>query len=131
MLNVLVAAMIGSVTLNASAQQGISLTSREIAIKRKADALKPHAKISVILLNGPEQFGAYISNDTDSLTFQDVDRKTEATVKYSDIKKLKEGYGGYNSFQHRHTDRSKAIVVAVIVLGVLGGLIAAATMAKN
>jgi len=127
---ILVVALASTVALTAAAQQ-IPVTGRDAAIKRKADALKPQAKITVILLSGGEEFGSFISNDSRGITFLDVDRGAQVVLNYSDVKKIKDGYGGRNSITQRHTDHTKAVVVTVVVLGALGGLIAAATAARN
>jgi len=90
-----------------------------------------NAPISVIPLHGPEEFGVFLSRDQEGFTFRDIDSKIDVTMKYSEVRKLKNGYGGYNSIKGRHTDRTKAIVVTVAVLGALGVLIGAAAAAKN
>ena len=73
----------------------------------------------------------FLSRDQEGFTFRDIDSKIDVTMKYSEVRKLKNGYGGYNSIKGRHTDRTKAIVVTVAVLGALGALIGAAAAAKN
>ena len=116
--------------VTADAQQVPVLSKSAQAIKRKADGLTPSSPISVVPVHGEEEFGEFISRDQESLTFHDIDRKIDVTFKYSEIRKLKSGYGG-PSASGRHTDRKKAIVIAVIVVGVLGALIAAAAAARN
>lgn len=60
-----------------------------------------------------------------------MDRKTEVTLKYAEVRRIKDGYGGYNSVRGRHTNRTKTIVIVVAVAGALGALIGAAASAKN
>jgi hypothetical protein len=123
--------LIASVALSSSAQQGPTLSKKAEAIKRKVDSLAPQAPISVIPVQGPEQFGRFLSKDEEGFTFRDVDRNIDVTHKYADVRKVKKGYGGYNSAQGRHTDHTKGIVISAIVIGALGALIGAAAAAKN
>ncbi len=120
-----------AVAMTAGAQNPPTLSKKAEMIKRKADALSPHSPITVILLHGTEEFGEFLSNDQEGFTFQDIDRKTDVTLKYAEVRKLKNGYGGYNSARGRHTDHTKVIIVTVAVLGALGALIGAAAAAKN
>jgi hypothetical protein len=117
--------------LSSSAQLGPSLSRKTEAIKRKVDSLAPHAPISVIPVQGPEQFGEFLSKDQEGFTFRDVDRNIDVTCKYSEVRKVKDGYGGYNSAQGRHTDHTKGIVVGAIVIDALGALIGAAAAARD
>src|ERR1700757_2812446 len=107
--------LIATLALTASAQQVPNLSKKAEVIKRKADSLAPHSRISVITIDGDEEFGEFLSNDQEGFTFQDVDRKTDVTLKYSEVPKLKKGYGGYNSAAGRHTDRTRALVVTAVV----------------
>ena len=93
--------------------------------------LSPETHITVIPLQGEEEFGKFVSSTDADFTFFDVDRKSNVTLRYSTVRKIKEGYGGYNSFQHRHTDRTRGLIVVAVAIGVLGGLIAAVAVAKN
>ncbi len=125
------ALLIVSIPLTTSAQQASGLSKQAAGIKRVADKLSPGSRISVIPFQGAERFGEFISNNSESFTFHDVDDKTEVTLKYFEARKLKRGYGGYNSFSGKHTDRKRATIAVVVVLGVIGGVIAAAAMAKD
>ena len=123
--------LIWLVTLTSSAQQAAPLSKQAAAIKRKADTLTPRAPISVIPIHAEEEYGNFVSGNAEGFTFYDVDRKTEVTLKYADVRKIKDGYGGYNSIRGRHTDRTKAIIVVVAVTVALGALIGAVAAAKN
>jgi hypothetical protein len=113
------------------AQQGGINPKQAAKVKRKVETLAPNAPISVIPERSREEYGRFLSSDADSFTFYDIDLKSEVTLKYVDVRKVKNGYGGYNSIQNRHTDRTKAVIVVIALVGALGGLIAAAASAKN
>ena len=84
----------------------------------------------MIEIGAPEEFGTFLSSSDESFVFYDVDRKANVTLKYRDVKKIKDGYGGYNSVRGRHTDHTKAIVITLGVVGALGAIIGAAAAAK-
>lgn len=125
------ALLIVAVAMTASAQQSPTLSDRAKMIKRKADSLSPRSPISVIPIHGSEEFGDFLSNDQEGFTFQDIDRRTEVTLRYTEVRKLKKGHGGYNFTRSRHTDRTTGIIVTAVVLGALGGIIWAAAAARN
>jgi hypothetical protein len=127
----LAALLILTMAWTSNAQQAHSLPPRAAAIKHKADTLVRDAKISVIPTQGQEEFGTFLSNDPESFTFFDVGSKAQVTLKYIEVKKLKDGYGGYNSIQQRHTDHTKAMIVAIAAVGVLGALLIAVATAKD
>jgi hypothetical protein len=130
-LRLLAGLLISVLALTTSAQQVAPLSKKAAEVKHKAETLSPHSAISVIPIHGEEEYGNFLSSGTDELTFYDIDRKTEVTLKYAEIRKIKDGYGGYNSVRGRHTDRTKVAIVVVAVAGALGALIGAAASAKN
>jgi hypothetical protein len=117
-------------TLTSFGQPGAPLPKRAAAVKHKVEALAPDAPVNVIPVQAEEEYGRFVSSDEQGFTFYDVDRKTNVTMRYLDVKKVKEGYGGYNSVRGRHTDHTRALVVTLIVVGVLGGVIGAAAAAQ-
>jgi hypothetical protein len=116
--------------ITSGAQLASPLSRKAAAIKRKADHLSPRAPISVVRLDADEEFGTFISSDQESFTFYDIDRKADVTLKYETAKKIKDGYGGYNSAVRRHVDRRKSLIVAAVVAGGLVVLIVAAAAAR-
>ena len=123
--------LIVSMGVTSSAQQVPVLSKRASAAKRTADKLVVNAPISVIRTQGTEQYGKFQSGNEEGFIFYDVDLNANVTLRYEEVRKIKNGYGGSNSLRHRHTDRTKTIIIVVAVLGALGGIIAAAASAKN
>jgi hypothetical protein len=113
-----------------SAQQVAPLPKTAAALRRKVGTLTPHAPISVIRVHAEEEYGNFMSSDQEGFTFYDVDRKADVTLKYIDVRKIRDGYGGYNSFGKKHTDHTKAIIIGAVVMGGLVALIAAAAVAN-
>lgn len=123
--------LILALAATSGAQQMPALSKREAAVKLKADHLAPGAPISIVRSHAQEEFGTFISNNRDGLTFHDMDQKVDVTLRYADVRKIKDGYGGYNSIKGRHTDHTKALIVIAVVAVALGALIGAAVAAKN
>ena len=128
---ILAALLISSLALTSSAQQVTPLSKKAAEVKRKADTLSLHSPMSVIPKQGEEEYGNFLSSDAEGFTFYDVDRKTEVSFKYVDVRKIKAGYGGYNSIRGKHTDQTKTIIIVVAVVGAIGALIGLAASAKN
>ena len=118
-------------TVTSSAQQSTPPSRQEVAVRARVARLSPETQITVIPLQVAEEFGEFVSSTDADFTFFHVDRKSNVTLQYSTVRKIKEGYCGYNSFQHRHTDRTRGLIVVAVAIGVLGGLIAAVAVAKN
>jgi hypothetical protein len=127
----LAAVLIICLAVTASAQNRPNISKKAEAVKHKAESLTVNTPISVVPLQGAEEYGVFLSRDQEGFTFRDVDRKIDVTMKYSEVRKLKSGYGGYNSVQGKHTDRTKAVIITVAVLGALGALISAVAAAKD
>lgn len=115
----------------ADAQQPASPSKTATKVKAKVETLASQAHISVIPAQGEEEFGAFVSSDADGFTFYDVDRKTDVSFRYEDVRKVKDGYGGYNHLRRRHTDRTKALVAGAVVVGALVALIVAVALARD
>jgi len=126
----IVCILITGTTVTSVAQQAPATSKTAAAVKHKVEGLSPQAHITVIRTGAPEEFGDFVSHDQDGFTFYDVDQKQSVTLRYDEVKKVKDGYGGYNSIRGRHTDRSKGLIVALVLAGVLGALIGAAATAK-
>lgn len=116
--------------VSSNAQQSTSLSKQVLAVRKKVESLPPQAHISVIRIGAPEEFGNFISSNQEGFTFYDVDQKSDITLKYEQVRKVKEGYGGYNSIRGRHTDSTKQLIVLIAVAGALGALIGAVAAEK-
>lgn len=103
-----------------------TLSPKAEVIRHQVEQLSPGAKISVIPYQGRKEFGTYLSSDPESFTFHDVDTKADMTLRYEDVKHIRNGYGGYNSIARRHTDRTRSLIIGVVVIGALIGLVFAA-----
>ncbi len=108
------------------AQQQPVLAPREAALKVEADRLLPGAPIRVRGLQAPEQYGVFVSNDPQGLTYYSVLVDRNVTVAYADVKQIKEGRGGFDPNTGKHKSHREAIIITAVVTvvlvgGVLGG----------
>jgi hypothetical protein len=85
--------------------------------------MSPNSKISIISAQNRERYGTLNSAADLSFSFHDIDDKTDLTLSYEDVAKVRAGYGGYNSVTHRHTDHTHALIIGGIVVAGLIGLI--------
>jgi len=120
-----------TLALPGNAKPGDQPTKRMNAARRIVTALAPHARISVVRIQAPEEYGEFLSSNRDGFTFFDVDRKIDVTLTYEEVRKVKRGYGGYNWLSHTHTDRTKGFIAMGVVAGLLIGLIAVVAASPN
>ena len=125
-----VAVLLIATTVIAGAQQTPNLSKKAQEIKHTIDNLAPHSPIRVIPVQGVDEFGEFLSNDQDGFTFRDIDRNSDVTLRYAEVRKVKSDYK-HNSARGRHSHRRGDIIVIALLLGALGGAIAAAATASN
>ena len=114
----------------AFSQSSPVLSKQAAAVKQKASRLAPQSPISVVRFDAEEEYGRFVSSDPESFTFYDIDQKINVTLTYQTVKKLKDGYGGYNHATQRHVDRRRNAIIAAVVVGGLAVLIGAAAASK-
>lgn len=122
--------LVFGLSISALAQTPPPLSKRAREIKTKVSTLSPQARISVVPKQGEEEFGLFLSSEPEQFSFYDIDRKTNVTLKYEEVRKIKDEYGGYNHLRGRHTDHTKAVVVGIVLAGVLLALIVGAAHAS-
>ena len=68
----------------------------------------------------PSYHGDLLDARDDSFSLYEVDERQTLTIAYEDVKKIRRGYGGYNSISGRHVD---PLHNRIAVIAVLGGLV--------
>lgn len=117
-------------TVTSFAQQTQPLSKSGMAAKQKIESLDPQSHITVVPAGASKEYGNLLSHDQETFTFYNVDQKQNVTLRYDDVKKIKNGYGGYNHFVGRHTDPTRRIVYILVFAGVLGAVVVAAAASK-
>jgi len=94
-----------ALTVSATAQQAplasVALSKRAEKVKTAIGKLRPGDKLSVIPAAGPEEY----------------DTNADVAFRFEDVRKVRDGYGGYNSFAHKHVDRTRSRIAVACVLG--------------
>lgn len=87
-------------------------------IKWKLSSLGIASRVTIVLNNGNERYGSLERIDEDSFELAEVDLKQVFTVSYSEVKKVREGYGNTNQFTGKRWNPiwAKISLVAVIVM---------------
>ncbi len=90
-------------------------------IKWKLRSLGIASRVTIMLNNGNERYGSIERIDEDSFQIAEVDLKQVFTVSYSEVKKVREGYGKPNQFTGKRWNPiwAKISLVAVIVMFVV------------
>jgi len=103
---------------SASARPPAKPDRRVEQIKGKLRSLGIASRVTVMLNNGNERYGSIELLDEDSFQLAEVDLKQVFTVAYSDVKKVREGYGNTNQFTGKRWNPiwAKISLVAVIVM---------------
>lgn len=87
-------------------------------IKGKLRSLGIASRVTIVLNNGNERYGSLERIGEDSFELAEVDLKQVFTVSYSEVKKVREGYGNPNQFTGKRWNPiwAKISLVAVIVM---------------
>src|SRR6185437_14062043 len=90
-------------------------------IKSRLRSLGIASRVTVMLNNGNERYGSVERLDEDSFQLAEVDMKQVFTVAYSDVKRVREGYGNTNQFTGKRWNPiwAKISLAAVSVIFVL------------
>lgn len=78
-----------------------------------ADSLSTHAQITVVQAHAPKNYGTFISSDETGFTFYDIDKNSEVTLKYEDVRKIMDGYGGRSSSSGGRMPTGKKVLITV------------------
>jgi hypothetical protein len=95
-------------------------------IKQKAEALGVASRVTVVLRNGNEYYGGISQIGDDSFELSEIDLKKEITIAYTDVKKIRSGFGNPNKFNGKrwhpgwHIAAAAAAAGSFVVLLILG-----------
>jgi hypothetical protein len=96
------------------------LTPAAAKIALKVDQLGVGHTVTVIMNNSREYYGAISGIDSRGFQIAEVDQKQTLNLDYSDVKKIRKGYGGRNLITGKRANPNNSW----IGLAVLGGLLA-------
>jgi hypothetical protein len=80
------------------------------------------ANVTVILPSGKEYYGAISKIESASFEIAEVDLKRTIAFDYKDVKKVRKGYGGWNSVAGKRVNPRTSLIVGIVVVGGLIGM---------
>ena len=102
-------------------QAGAPLSPSAVKIRNAIRSLPPGQELTVLMKGKPSYHGDLREPRDDSFSLYEVDERQTLTIAYEDVKKIRRGYGGYNSVSGRHVDPLHS---RIAVIALLGGLVA-------
>jgi len=90
-------------------------------IRQQVGKIGVLGNVTVSIVNGPEYYGSISRIGADDFSIHEVDQRREIVVRYSEVRRVREGYGTTRNIRgQRIHPRTKLIVT----LAVVGGLLA-------
>jgi hypothetical protein len=116
----------------AQGQQGRApLSPSAVKIRAAIRSLPPGQEVTILMKGRPSYHGELREASDCSFSLYEVDEKRTLPIGYEDVKKVRRGYGGYNSVSGRHVDPLHSRIVFIAVLGALVAAVVAVALAKN
>jgi len=100
-------------------------------MRRKVLDLGVGHRVTVILKNGNEYYGAIGESKTESFDVLEVDLNQTINIPYTDVKKIRSGFGDPNKFNGKRWNPAWHIVALLVVVGVTVALVAAGSNARD
>jgi hypothetical protein len=94
-------------------------------------SLSAGAEVTLLMKGKPEYHGDLRDSGERSFSLYEVDEKQTITIQYEDVKKVRLGYGGYNSVAGRHVDPARSRIVVIAVVAGLVVIVALVVHAKS
>ena len=112
-------------------QANLPLSPGAQKIRDKVRSLSTGAEVTLLMKGKPEYHGDLRESSERSFSLYEVDEKQTLTIQYEDVKKVRLGYGGYNSVAGRHVDPARSRIAVIAVLAGLVVIVALVVHAKD
>ena len=112
-------------------QANLPLSPGAQKIHDEVRSLSVGAEVTLLMKGKPEYHGDLRESGERSFSLYEVDEKQTLTIQYEDVKKVRLGYGGYNSVAGRHVDPARSRIAVVAVLAGLVVIVALVVHAKD
>ena len=112
-------------------QRGVLLSPPAVKIRAAIRSLPLGQEVTVLMKGKPSYHGDLREAGDSSFSLYEVDEKRTLTIGYEDVKKVRRGYGGYNSVIGRHLDPLHSRIAVIAVLGSLVAIVVAVALAKS
>lgn len=113
------------------AQQTGPLSPQAVTVRDKIRSLPAGRKVTILMKRRHSYHGDLQKADEMSFSMYEVDQQRVVTIRYEDVKKVRRGYGGYNSVCGCHVDPLRSRIAAIAVGAVLLGILIAVAAAKG
>jgi hypothetical protein len=90
-------------------------------IHRQVDRIGVLGNVTVSMVGGAEYYGAVNRIGADDFSINEVDQRREITLRYSDVKRVRAGYGTTRNIRGQRIHPHTRLIVG---LAVVGGLLA-------
>lgn len=100
-------------------------------IRTAIRSLSPGAAVTILMKGRPSYHGDLVETSDRSFLLYEVDARRTLTVQYEDVKKIRRGYGGYNSISGRHVDPLHRRIAVIAIAGALVAIVLAVALAKD
>lgn len=100
-------------------------------IKQKVAELGIGNRVTVVLRNGNEYYGAITEACGESFEVSEIDLNQKITIAYSEVKKVRSGFGNPNPYNGRRWHPGWHIAALVAVVGTTIALIVAGAAASR
>jgi hypothetical protein len=95
-------------------------TAQADKIREQVGKIGVLGNITVNLRSGPEYYGSVSRIDTDDFSINEVDQRREITLRFSEVKRVRAGYGSTRNIRGaRIHPRTRWIVMLAVVGGLL------------
>ncbi len=111
----------GFLTMMLFAGAAVGQGAQAAKIRQQVGKIGVLGNVTVSIVNGPEYHGSISRIGADDFSINEVDQRREIVVRYSEVRRVREGYGTTRNIRgQRIPPRTKLIVT----LAVVGGLLA-------
>jgi hypothetical protein len=104
-------------------QSNQTLSSQAEKIKRQVEKFGIGKDVTVILIDNREYYGAIGNIEADGFQIAEIDLKQRVSFRFSEVKKVRKGYGGWNSAAGKRVNPRTNLIAGIAVLGGLALLL--------
>jgi ribosome-binding protein aMBF1 (putative translation factor) len=100
-------------------------------IRRSVEEFGIGKRVTVVLRNGNEYYGAITEAASESFELSEIDLNQKIPIAYSDVKKVRSGFGNPNPYNGKRWHPGWHIAAAAAVVGITVALIIAGATASR
>jgi hypothetical protein len=98
-------------------QASTSNQSSAQRVRKRIESIGLAGRVTVVLNNGNEYYGAVSQISDESFQLADIDLKQQVTISYADVRKIRRGFGNPNPFNGKRWHPGWHIAAALAAVG--------------